>query len=98
MGDIKRAVRLFDRFGPDNHDISKTVEWVHPADLYEDDLDNHRDPKGVRAYKSQFEEGTPVDPIVADEEGRIFDGHHRWTAAKDIGIEEVPVLYTEYNP
>lgn len=32
-------------------------------------------------------------PIIASDKGVIADGHRRWTAAKKLGIEKVPVLY-----
>lgn len=30
-------------------------------------------------------------PIIADEDGCIADGEHRWRAAQEVGLEEVPV-------
>ena len=36
-------------------------------------------------------------PIIVDRESLvILDGHHKWTAAKELGLGRVPVVMTDY--
>ena len=36
-------------------------------------------------------------PIIVDSESMvILDGHHKWTAAKNLGLARVPVLLVDY--
>src|SRR6056297_649268 len=35
--------------------------------------------------------------IIADTDGVIADGEHRWRAAQEIGLEEVPVKFYEID-
>jgi len=36
-------------------------------------------------------------PIIVDRESMvILDGHHKWTAAKNLGLARVPVLLVDY--
>lgn len=36
-------------------------------------------------------------PIIANKDGRIIDGEHRWRAAKVLGMVTVPVVYRDYS-
>lgn len=97
MGDPLKTRRVFKKFGPDNHTLSKGVEWVNPHDLYEDDMDAPRDPKGVESYRKDLRSGKPIPPILAEDTGMVWDGHHRWTAAIKEGVEEIPVIRIYYR-
>jgi ParB/RepB/Spo0J family partition protein len=35
------------------------------------------------------------EPILVDKNGVIIDGHRRWTAAKQVGLTEVPVIIVD---
>lgn len=36
-------------------------------------------------------------PLLANRDGRIIDGEHRWRAAKVLGMQFVPVVYKDYT-
>jgi len=36
-------------------------------------------------------------PIIADYETNvILDGHHKWNAAKDLGLSKIPIIFVDY--
>ena len=36
-------------------------------------------------------------PIIADYETKvILDGHHKWNAAKDLGLSKIPTIFVDY--
>src|SRR5512135_3593876 len=37
-------------------------------------------------------------PVVANRDGQIVDGEHRWRAAATLGITHVPVVYVDMTP
>jgi ParB-like chromosome segregation protein Spo0J len=37
------------------------------------------------------------EPILLGNDGRVWDGHHRITAAHQLGIEEVPIKHVGGN-
>lgn len=47
--------------------------------------------------KNMRKKGWIGNHIVADTDGLIADGEHRWRAAKEIGLEEVPVKFYEID-
>jgi len=47
--------------------------------------------------KSMEEDGF-TQPIVALKNGVIVDGEHRWRAAKVLGFDQIPVVYTDMTP
>ena len=38
-----------------------------------------------------------LEPLVVDEDKTIISGHRRWSAAKDVGVESVPVRVSEFE-
>ena len=50
------------------------------------------------ALKDSIREFGFVEPIVANKAKQIIGGHMRWQAAKDIGMETVPVIYVDLPP
>jgi len=45
--------------------------------------------------KKDIAEHGILDPLDVHKNGEIEDGHRRWRIAKELGIAEVPVIYTE---
>jgi len=38
-----------------------------------------------------------LQPVLVNMEGIIIDGEHRWLAAKEVGLEEVPVIQADMD-
>ena len=55
-------------------------------------------PGRVQQVREQIEEEGEVDyPILVDSRYNvILDGHHRYTALKEMGVDKVPVVKVEY--
>lgn len=71
------------------------VETVHPDEL-ETDGDNPNEQSDEMfglLCENMRQKGWIGNHIVADENGLIADGEHRWRAAQEIGLEEVPVKF-----
>lgn len=49
-------------------------------------------PGNIDALMVHIRQGGALPPICADEKGNIQDGHHRYEAAKRLGIKKVPVI------
>jgi ParB-like chromosome segregation protein Spo0J len=45
--------------------------------------------------KKRIEDVGFRDPVEIREDGTIKDGEHRWRAARELGIKEIPVVVTE---
>jgi len=72
---------------------------VHPDDL-ETDGDNPNEQSDAMfglLCENMRKKGWLGNAIVADTDGVIADGEHRWRAAKDIGLTEVPVKLYEID-
>jgi hypothetical protein len=50
------------------------------------------------ALKDSIKEFGFVEPVVANKNNQIVGGHMRWRAAKDLGMETVPVVYVDLPP
>lgn len=50
----------------------------------------------VDEIKTSVSSGQPLKPIVVSKDGYIIDGHHRWAAARELGID-VKVLRLSAN-
>lgn len=48
--------------------------------------------------QSMREDGFTAPIVVQEGTNEIVDGEHRWRAARDIGITEIPVVYTNMTP
>ena len=44
-----------------------------------------------RALKADIKENGIIVPITVDGDGRIIDGHHRYKAAQELGIDDPPI-------
>ena len=42
---------------------------------------------------NKLKNNTPLEPIVLDDDYKIIDGHHRFEAAKELNIKELPVIF-----
>ena len=97
LGDVNKSREIFEFMDTSTHSIEDHVEWVHPGDLHADDLDQPRTPEGVALYRQRLQEGAPIHPIIAYDDGLIWDGHHRHEAALAEGVDEIPVLFVTYT-
>lgn len=66
-------------------------EALKPAERI---LRRHSDRKLAKLGASIRQFGMRM-PILAQRDGRIVCGHARWLAARDIGMDTVPVIYTD---
>lgn len=57
------------------------LEEIHAQKLYE--LAESVHAEGMR------------EPILLGDDGRVWDGHHRLWAARNIGLKEVPVIHSK---
>ncbi|WP_254766517.1 DNA methyltransferase [Salinilacihabitans rarus] len=82
-------------------DLPQPVEetTVHPDDLHVDgDNPNEQSEEMFGLLCDNLRaKGWLGNAIVADVDGCIADGEHRWRAAQEIGLEEVPVKFYEID-
>ncbi|MCK8824698.1 ParB/RepB/Spo0J family partition protein [Fuchsiella alkaliacetigena] len=74
-----------------NEIIQAPVESLKPHpqnDEFFDDIDG----ENYQRFKESVQEDGIISPIVVSLDMTIISGHQRYRAAKDLGIEEVPVL------
>ena len=87
-----------ERFLSDEMRVDPQVEWVSPRGLVEDDQDSPRDATRLASVKAALRSGTPLPALLVYEGDRmIWDGHHRWQAALDLGLDTVPVQWVVYR-
>lgn len=69
------------------------IEILSPYELkaYKKELRKHSKPK-LRMLGSSIKEYGFIIPIVVDEKNTIVAGHARWLAAKELGLEKVPLV------
>lgn len=77
-------------------DKNLEIEYVGREDLepHPDNPRKHGD-SSIRKLEDSIESFGWTNPIIIDPDNRILAGHARLKAAKDMGIEEVPVVRTE---
>lgn len=77
---------------PSNHN-SLCVEWVNPDDLstFENQVREHPASQIQKIARSIRTNGWIV-PIVVDELNRVIAGEGRLAAARELGLEEVPLI------
>lgn len=74
-------------------DVVSELDHVSPDRLSVDgDNPNHQNGKQYEGLKESIREYGFFMPIVANEDYVIADGEHRWQAAQELGIAEVPVV------
>ena len=66
---------------------------VHPDELSVDADNPNEQPDEMfgKLVENMREKGWLGGPIITDADGLIADGEHRWRAAQEIGLDEVPV-------
>lgn len=71
------------------------VEFVHARNLKPHE---EVDPKRLDALKKVLlTEGLAL-PILVDRESKtLLDGHHRFAALKELGVEMIPICYVDYG-
>jgi len=56
-------------------------------------VESNQDQSNINALKRSIQNGDELPPPIVDENYSILDGHHRVLAAKELGIETIPVIY-----
>lgn len=68
------------------------IETVKPNDYNP----NRQDPKDFELLcRSMSEDGFTAPIVVQRETREIVDGEHRWRAARQLGLAEIPVVFTD---
>ncbi|CAH6804694.1 ParB/Srx family N-terminal domain-containing protein [Vibrio crassostreae] len=68
-----------------------SVKSVHDLTPYENNPNAHDD-KNIEELSNSINEFGFTNPLLIDENDKIFAGHGRWEAAKYIGMERVPCI------
>lgn len=72
------------------------VVWAKVGELRPNDYNpNRQDAATQRMLRQSIREDGFTQPIVATKDGVIVDGEHRWIAAQDEGMAQVPVVYVD---
>ena len=82
--------------GPTDSPLRAEVEWWD-VDAFEEVQDEVWE-DGIQMYVTRLQAGEPVPPLIAEDTGRLFDGHHRLHAARRMQLPKVPVLVEDYEP
>jgi hypothetical protein len=102
-GKIKSSISPDLKSEIDRGAIDGRVETASALDLQlgSDTLGVDLTPSTVESYKAQIARGEPIDPIVvkrgSDGSDYIADGAHRFEAAKQLGITEIPIVRQKNN-
>jgi len=73
-------------------DVPK-AELINRNEILTDDTNpNVMDKESYEALKEVIKKYGFIIPIITNKDLKIADGFHRWKAARDLGIEEVPVI------
>ena len=71
------------------------VEFVHARNLKPHEEVN---PKRLDALKKVLLTKGLALPILVDQESQtLLDGHHRFAALKELGVEMIPICYVNYE-
>ncbi|MCE5270832.1 ParB N-terminal domain-containing protein [bacterium] len=75
------------------------VEYVGVNDLKPNDYNpNRQSEHDFELLLKSMEEDGFTQPIVALQDGTIVDGEHRWRAARTLGYDQIPVVFTDMTP
>jgi hypothetical protein len=79
---------------PGNEPVLKwmAIEKVMPT-VANEQFDTSR----VHLFESLVKSGKPMGPIIIDNDGKIFDGKHRWMGAKRAQVKKVPVMFNSVD-
>lgn len=74
-------------------DLALAIEYLAPSALKAPfrKLRKHNQ-RNLAAMRASISNLGFLDPILVDGDYRIICGHGRWLAAKDLGLEQVPVI------
>lgn len=82
-------MKLIDLPGPDWEGLEVSIDELETDGENPNEMDDDMFTELVNGIR---QDGWIGGPIFADEDGLISDGEHRWKAAKEIGLEEVPAI------
>lgn len=76
------------------------VVYVKPEEISPNDYNpNRQDPRDFELLlKSMREDGFTQPIIVQRSTNQIVDGEHRWKAAKELGLTQIPIVYVDMTP
>ena len=76
----------------DKINIPKTIMIARNKLIVDKSNPNVMDEKKFEALKEVIKKFGFIIPIITNKEYKIADGFHRWKAARDLGIEDVPII------
>jgi DNA modification methylase len=79
-------------------DSNKVGEFVRINKLHPHAKNPRHNDHAVTAIANSIKRFGFTSPIVANKDHTILAGHTRWKAAKQIGLETVPVVYVDLSP
>jgi len=79
-------------------DSNKVGEFVRINKLHPHAKNPRHNDHAVEAIANSIKRFGFTSPIVANKDQTILAGHTRWKAAKQIGLETVPVVYVDLSP
>ncbi len=79
-------------------DSNKVGEFVRINKLHPHAKNPRHNDHAVEAIANSIKRFGFTSPIVANKDHTILAGHTRWKAAKQIGLETVPVVYVDLSP
>jgi DNA modification methylase len=79
-------------------DSDKVGEFVRINKLHPHAKNPRHNDHAVTAIANSIKRFGFTSPIVANKDHTILAGHTRWKAAKQIGLETVPVVYVDLSP
>lgn len=89
--------KLHNQIVGNNLHVSIRMEHL-PIDqlkLYKDNPRKHSN-KQIRKLKRSIHEYGFIIPVLADRDGTIISGHARVLAAKELGLEKLPVIFADH--
>jgi ParB-like chromosome segregation protein Spo0J len=76
---------------------SLTIEYRAPRDLKPNPRNARtHSPKQIRSIAASIRRFGFVNPVLIDQDGVIIAGHGRVMAAKELGLDQVPVILIEH--
>lgn len=81
-------------YGPEFGSIMSPILYINIDDIYPTESVHQ---EKVESLMEFIREGGELRPILMDDGYGMLDGHHRYYAAKALGIKKIPVVF-KYNP
>lgn len=74
------------------------VEYIAPDKLIPNTYNpNRQDDHAFRLLVSSIKEDGFTQPVIIGQDNVIVDGEHRWRAAKEVGLAEIPVVRVDLD-